>query len=104
MTVLFFVILIAVLLVVAGILGLIVNVIGWIIGGLIIGALARFLVKNTQGLGLMRTMLAGIAGSIGGGLLARPLHAGGLVEFLLAIVVAALVIGALTGAIGSRRA
>ena len=101
MTVLFFVILIAVLLVVAGILGLIVNVIGWIIGGLIIGALARFLVKNTQGLGLMRTMLAGIAGSIGGGLLARPLHAGGLVEFLLAIVVAALVIGALTGAIGS---
>lgn len=104
MTVLFFIVVIAVLLVVGGILGLIANIIWWAIGGLIIGGLARFLVKDTQGLGLMRTMLAGIAGAIGGGLLARPLHAGGLVEFLLAIVVAALVIGALTGAIGARRA
>jgi uncharacterized membrane protein YeaQ/YmgE (transglycosylase-associated protein family) len=104
MAVAFFVVVIAVLLIVGGIMGLIANVIWWAIGGLIIGGLARFLVKNTQGLGLMRTILAGIAGAIGGGLLARPLHAGALVEFLLAIIVAAVVIGVLTGAIGARRA
>lgn len=104
MTVLFFAVVIAVLLVVVGIMGLIAHLIWWVIGGLIIGGLARFLVKNTHGLGLLRTMLAGIAGSIGGGLLARALDTGGVIEFLLSIIVAALVIGAVTGAIGSRRA
>lgn len=104
MTFLFLIVLIIVLLAVGGaVIGALSHVIWWILAGLVIGALARFLVKGTQGLGLLRTTLAGIAGSLGGGLLAHAMNVdGGATEFLIAILVAAVVIGVLVGAIGGR--
>ena len=39
------------------------------IGGLIVGALARLFVPGTSGMGILRTVLAGIAGSFVAGLI-----------------------------------
>jgi uncharacterized membrane protein YeaQ/YmgE (transglycosylase-associated protein family) len=43
------------------------SIIGWIVFGLIVGALARFLVPGEQPMGCLWTVLLGIAGSFVGG-------------------------------------
>jgi uncharacterized membrane protein YeaQ/YmgE (transglycosylase-associated protein family) len=43
--------------------------IGWILFGLIAGAIARFVYPGHQDIGLFKTMLLGIAGSFVGGLI-----------------------------------
>lgn len=63
--------------------------IGWMIIGLIAGALARFLVPGRQPMGLFVTMILGLVGSLLGGMLSAFLfgydprdpgfHAGGLI-------------------------
>jgi len=45
------------------------NVIGWIIAGLIIGALARAFVPGRQNMGIMMTIILGIVGAFVGGLI-----------------------------------
>ena len=42
-------------------------IIGWLIAGLIIGAIARLLVPGRQPIGLLGTMLLGIVGALLGG-------------------------------------
>ena len=46
------------------------SIIGWLILGLVAGALARLLVPGRDPMGLLGTMVLGLAGSIVGGLLA----------------------------------
>jgi len=43
------------------------NIIGWLIAGLIVGALARLLVPGRQSMGIMMTIVLGIVGAIVGG-------------------------------------
>ena len=45
-------------------------IIGWIILGLIIGALAKFVMPGNQNMGWLMTIILGIVGSIVGGFLA----------------------------------
>ena len=45
------------------------GVIGWCIFGLLVGAIARFLMPGRQSMGLMLTMVLGIVGSFAGGLI-----------------------------------
>lgn len=52
------------------------TVVFWIIFGLIIGAIARFLMPGKQPLGIIMTILLGIAGSFLGGWLGTMLHGG----------------------------
>jgi uncharacterized membrane protein YeaQ/YmgE (transglycosylase-associated protein family) len=42
-------------------------IIGWIIFGLIVGAIARFLMPGDQPMGIVMTILLGVAGSFAGG-------------------------------------
>ncbi len=103
MTVLFFVILIIVLLTVSGIMGVLAWMAGWALVGLIVGFLAKFLVRDGGGLGVLATMLAGIAGAIGGGLIAEVFNVDSrFVQFLIALLVAAIVTAA-TAASRQRR-
>jgi uncharacterized membrane protein YeaQ/YmgE (transglycosylase-associated protein family) len=44
-------------------------ILGWIVFGLIAGAIARLLVPGRQPMGLLMTMLLGIVGSLAGGLI-----------------------------------
>lgn len=54
--------------------------IGFIVFGLIVGAVARLLVPGRQKMGLGLTLLLGLAGSIVGGLVANALGTGDLFE------------------------
>lgn len=76
--------------------------IGFIVAGLLIGALARLLKPGKQHLSLLATLLLGLVGSVIGGLLAQLLGTGGIFElnvigFVLAVVAAVLLIGVAEG-------
>ncbi len=52
------------------------GVIGWIFFGLIVGALARLLMPGRQPMGIILTILLGIAGSFVGGFIGTALSGG----------------------------
>ena len=95
------VIVLALLLLGGLIVGLTLELLGYVIMGLIIGALARLFVPGPQALGLIATTLIGIGGSIVGGLVGDALGWGTVLQFVLAVVAAALVI-AIFGAAAPR--
>ena len=74
-----------------------VGVLGWIVFGLIVGAIAKLLMPGRDPGGFIVTMLLGIAGAVLGGFLGRALgwygpndSAGFLMSLLGAIVLLAL--------------
>jgi uncharacterized membrane protein YeaQ/YmgE (transglycosylase-associated protein family) len=82
--------------------------IGFIVAGLIIGALARLIKPGKQNLGIIATLLLGLVGSIIGGTIAWLLGTGSIWElnvlgFILAVVASVLLIGAAEAVAGSRR-
>ncbi|WP_433477444.1 GlsB/YeaQ/YmgE family stress response membrane protein [Spirillospora sp. CA-142024] len=83
------------------------TILWFIVVGAVIGALARLLVPGRNPIGVLLTILIGIAGSIVGGVIADALGAGALIAFVFAVVVAALGVAALTslntGGHGGRR-
>ncbi len=81
--------------------------IGFIIAGLVIGALARLIKPGKQNLGLLATLLLGIVGAIIGGVIANLLGTGGIFElnvlgFIVAVVAAVLLIGVAESLSGRR--
>jgi uncharacterized membrane protein YeaQ/YmgE (transglycosylase-associated protein family) len=53
------------------------GILTWVIWGLFVGAVARLLLPGRQRIGIVRTILLGVAGSLLGGLLATEvLHVG----------------------------
>lgn len=73
--------------------------IGSLVAGLIIGALARLIKPGKQSLGLLATLGLGIVGSLIGGTIAWLIGTGSIWEldflgFVLAVVAAVLLIGA----------
>lgn len=81
--------------------------IGFIVAGLIIGALARLLRPGKQNLSIWMTLLLGLAGSVIGGVVANLLGTGGIFElnvlgFVVAVIAAILLIGVAEG-VSSKR-
>ncbi|EMY32677.1 hypothetical protein D477_018961 [Arthrobacter crystallopoietes BAB-32] len=81
--------------------------IGFIIAGLVIGALARLIKPGRQNLGLLATLLLGLAGSVIGGVIANLLGTGDIFElnilgFIVAVIAAVLLIGVAEGMAGRR--
>ncbi len=54
--------------------------IGFLVAGLIIGALARLILPGRQRIGLLMTLLLGVVGSLIGGTIANALQAGSIWE------------------------
>ena len=70
----------------------------WIFVGLIIGAVAHLIVPGRQRIGIIRTILFGMAGSLIGGIVTTALLGAGhvLIAFIVALIVAALLISAVS--------
>lgn len=84
------------------------QIIGLLIVGLIIGAVARLVKPGRQTLGIGLTMLLGVVGALVGGWLASLMGRGSITElnvigFILAVIVAVLLIGLAEMGMGSRR-
>jgi uncharacterized membrane protein YeaQ/YmgE (transglycosylase-associated protein family) len=82
--------------------------IGFIVAGLIIGALARLVRPGKQNLSILMTLLLGLAGSVIGGIVANLLGTGDIFElnfigFIVAVIAAVILIGVAEGASSSRR-
>jgi uncharacterized membrane protein YeaQ/YmgE (transglycosylase-associated protein family) len=54
--------------------------IGFLVAGLVIGALARLILPGRQRIGLLMTLLLGVIGSLIGGTIANALQAGSIWE------------------------
>ena len=81
--------------------------IGFIVAGLIIGALARLVTPGKQHLGLIGTLALGLVGSVIGGLIANALGTGDIMElnlvgFVAAVIAAVLLIGIAEGIVSAR--
>lgn len=82
--------------------------IGFIVAGLVIGALARLVKPGKQHLGVLATLLLGLVGSVIGGVVANLLGTGGVFElnvlgFVIAVVASVALIGVAEGITGARR-
>ena len=81
--------------------------IGFIVAGLIIGALARLIKPGRQNLSVFITLLLGLVGSVIGGVVANLLGTGDIFElnilgFIVAVIAAVVLIGVAEGVAGSR--
>lgn len=84
------------------------EILGFILFGLVVGVVARLIVPGRQRLGLAGTVLLGIVGSIIGGVVASMLGTGDMFELnvvgaLVAFAAAAVLIALGEGAFGRRR-
>ena len=82
--------------------------IGFLVAGLIIGALARLIKPGKQNLGILATLGLGLIGSLIGGLIAQFLGTGSIWElnvlgFVLAVIAAVLLIGVAESVVGKQR-
>lgn len=83
------------------------GLIGFIIAGLVIGALARLFKPGRQPIGLLGTLLVGVVASVIGGVIASLLGTGDVFElnilgFIVAVISAVVILGVVVGA-GDRR-
>ncbi|WP_335987693.1 GlsB/YeaQ/YmgE family stress response membrane protein [Glycomyces sp. MUSA5-2] len=82
--------------------------IGFIIAGLVIGALARLIKPGKQSLGILATLVLGLVGSVIGGTIANLLGTGDIWElnilgFIVAVIASVLLIGVAEAITSGRR-
>ncbi|MDP9820571.1 GlsB/YeaQ/YmgE family stress response membrane protein [Nocardioides massiliensis] len=81
--------------------------IGFLVAGLIIGALARLIKPGKQHLSLLATLGLGLVGSLIGGTIAWLIGSGSIWElnilgFILAVVAAVLLVGTAEAMVGKK--
>jgi uncharacterized membrane protein YeaQ/YmgE (transglycosylase-associated protein family) len=84
------------------------RMIGFLVAGLLIGALARLVKKGKQDLGILATLGLGVVGSLIGGTIASLLGTGSIWElnilgFVLSVVAAVLLVGSAEAVAGKNR-
>jgi uncharacterized membrane protein YeaQ/YmgE (transglycosylase-associated protein family) len=83
-------IVILVLLLAGSLIGLAFSLLWLALTGLVIGALGRLVLPGRQNISLLATALIGIAASLLGGILANLFDVGSIIQFLVAVVLAAI--------------
>jgi uncharacterized membrane protein YeaQ/YmgE (transglycosylase-associated protein family) len=83
------------------------EMIGFVVAGLVIGALAWLLRPGRQNLSLLKTLLIGLVGSVVGGVAANAIGTGDIFElnvlgFIVAVGAALLLVGIAERTAGSR--
>ena len=84
------------------------DIIGFIVWGLIIGALARLIKPGRQNLSILATLGLGLVGSVIGGLIASLIGTGSIFELdflgvVFALIASVLLIGTAEAVTGGRR-
>jgi uncharacterized membrane protein YeaQ/YmgE (transglycosylase-associated protein family) len=84
-----------------------VQILGLIVVGLIIGALARLIKPGKQRMSILMTLVLGVVGALIGGVVASLLGTGNIWElnvlgFIVAVIAAVLLIGVAEGLSGGR--
>ena len=84
------------------------QILGLLVIGLIIGALARLLKPGRQRLGLLGTLALGVVGALIGGVIASLIGTGNIWEldfigFVVAVIAAVLLIGVAEGVMGKNK-
>lgn len=79
--------------------------VGFVVAGLVIGALARLLLPGDQKIGVIATVLLGLGGSVIGGVVANALGTGDIFElnmlgFVVSVISAIFLIGFVAGVAG----
>ncbi len=88
---------------------MIMDILGLIVVGLIIGALARLIKPGKQNISIVMTLVLGVAGALIGGFIASLFGTGDIFElnilgFILAVVAAVILVGLYAGTAGRNRA
>jgi uncharacterized membrane protein YeaQ/YmgE (transglycosylase-associated protein family) len=83
-------IVVLVLLLGGALIGLAFELLWLVVTGLVIGALGRLVLPGRQDISLLATALIGIAASLLGGILANLFDVGWLIQFLVAVALAAI--------------
>lgn len=83
-------------------------IIGFLVFGLVVGALARLIKPGRQNLGILGTLALGVLGSLIGGVVASALGTGDIMELnvlgaIVAIIAAVLLIGVVEGVMGRNK-
>lgn len=81
---------ILVLLLTGSLIGLAFSLLWLTLTGLVVGALGRLVLPGRQDISLLATALIGIAASLLGGILANVFDVGWIIQFLVAVALAAL--------------
>jgi uncharacterized membrane protein YeaQ/YmgE (transglycosylase-associated protein family) len=84
------IVVVLVLLLAGTLVGLALNLLWLALTGLIVGALGRLILPGKQEISLLATALVGIAASLLGGILADLFDVGWLIQFIVAVALAAL--------------
>jgi uncharacterized membrane protein YeaQ/YmgE (transglycosylase-associated protein family) len=78
------------------VVGLVVKLLWWAIIGVVIGALARALLPGQQRISLLATAGAGIGSALLGGVIAHIVGVGSFVQFVIAVIVAVVIVGVIS--------
>ena len=84
---------------------MILDILGLIVIGLVIGALARLILPGKQSISIVATLVLGVLGALIGGFIASLLGTGDIFElnilgFVLAVIAALVLVGAYAGTAG----
>ena len=84
------------------------GIIGFLVFGLVVGAVARLIKPGKQNLGIVGTLVLGVVGSLIGGAVAVALGSGSFTELniigaIVAIIAAVLLIGVVEGVMGRSK-
>lgn len=99
MGLLFLVLLVIVVLFLVGgaVVGFALKLLWWALLGLLIGALARLILPGRQAIGWLATALFGVGGALLGGIIADAVGLGSVLQFIVAVLVAAALIAIMGG-------
>lgn len=86
---------------------MVIQILGLLFIGLVIGALARLIKPGRQRLSLLMTLVLGVVGALIGGVLASLIGTGDIFEldflgFVFAVIAAVLLVGVFEGAAGRK--
>jgi len=82
--------------------GFVLKLLWWAIVGLILGVLARAILPGEQRIGVLATAGSGVAAAFLGGVIGHIVGVGNVLQFVIAVVVAVVIVGAVSASKPAR--